>query len=128
MFVFGLVTSGSIYLFNTWSDDYGLTVQSNLSNTYSQLNSLYEDTNETYQQIEDASGGDESGNFLTNLAAIWRATKLLGKTFTFGVTLSNDAAEDLNLPSEIRWTILGLLLVSIIAILITVAARSKLES
>ena len=127
MFIFGLMATSSVFIFNTLSAEYGLGVESNISNTYNQLNNLYQETNETYQQIEEASGGESDGNFLTNLGAIWRATKLLGKTFSFGVTLSNDAAEDLNLPVEIRWTILGILLIAIITILITIAARSKLE-
>lgn len=128
VFVFGLFATGGMTLYNQWADSYK-TVDPNaeIGATYNSLQDLYTETNKTYSTIEEAVGGEEDGNFLTNLKAIWRGIKLLGRTFTFGVNVSEDVANDLNLPAEIRYTILGLLLLAIIGIIITVAARARLE-
>lgn len=127
LMVFSLAISGALLLYNDTGSNYGVTPNNQLQEKYSNINEYYGDINNTFSNIEGSESAGEGSNFLVSLGRMWSSVKLFFNNFEFVSEVSSQAENDLKLPPIITTVIVGLILVSLVTLLISIAIRWRVD-
>lgn len=130
MFVFSLVVVAGSSLYNDLAASYGVTLNQNVSNSYNNIQDYYGDLSEVEDQIQgsDSAAVDSTdNNFITSVKSMWAAVQLFFNNFRFVTDLSNNISDDLGIPKVIIDVITGLILLSFIALIFSIAVRWKAD-
>lgn len=128
VFSFGVVAAAS--LFNDIANNYDITFQSNASDTYNKIQEQYDDLDEANTAIKgtEAAGSDsDTSNFIANINSMWTSIQLFFNNIGFVTELTASVGDDLGIPPVAQQTIIGLILLSAIALIISVAVRWKVD-
>lgn len=128
VFVFSLGIAGASFFFNDTANTYGVALQENISNSYDRIQDYYDNLEEVESQIQGAdSAATETtdSNFITSVKSMWSSVQLFFNSLGFASDLANDVGEDLGIPKTVISVIIGLILLSFLALIFSIAVRWK---
>ena len=121
----GLVVTGMAAFFND-ANDLGLVSDTTgLNDSYDKLVEIGNLTGEVNTLVGGTAGGGEQGNFLTDVGEMWGAVKTMFQTFGQVSEVTNDAGEDLQVPSYMRNALLAIVSIAFLGLLVSIAVRWK---
>lgn len=130
VFVFSFAVVAAAGLYNDVANNYDITHQSNASATYNKIQEQYADLEEVNNAVKgtDAAGSDsDTSNFIANINSMWTSIQLFFNNIAFVTELTADVGDDLGIPEVAQQTIIAIILLSIIALIISVAVRWKVD-
>jgi len=128
--IFSLVVVAGAALYNDTAANYGIAQDENISNTYNNIQNYYGNIEDVENQVkgsDSATSDVTDNNFIASIKAMWSAVQLFFNNFAFVTSLSTDIGEDLGIPSVIIQAITGLVLLGLVALIVSIAVRWKVD-
>lgn len=126
VFVFTMTVGGGAVFYNDTARSYGVTMQSDVSASYDRIQEYYDNLESIENQVQgsDSAATDTTdSNFITSVKSMWSSVQLFFNSLGFATDLAGNVGNDLGIPSPIITVILGLVLLSFLALIFSIAVR-----
>lgn len=126
--VFALAVGGAATFFNETAYNYGVTLQPNVSSSYDNIQEYYANLESIEGQVQgsdSAATETTDANFITSVKSMWSSVQLFFNSLGFATDLANNAGEDLGIPAPVVGVVIGLVLLSFLALIFSIAVRWK---